>query len=363
MTASTMFAVLSKREIHARLRKSFLVLKAYLRRESFYCRALAGESNYNICINSDLTVSCNCQDYSGQGHLGDLRTETLAQIFNGSTARRFRAMLAHRRFPTDQCPTCPERCTTPVKCADRHCTTFRVPSRGIMVENTALCNLRCPMCKREQLLATRSSNSLSLRDVEKVAAVLKENGIESVYYFNLGEPFLPADIHDQVKTIRAANPEIRIITSTNGLLLGTDEKLAAAMEMDYIFISLDGVDREMVNRYQVGSDFDRVYENMTRLAALKKEAGRLRDGVRLPIIEWRYILFRWNDRPAHLRKAVELARSAAVDLLVFAPGAARFVDRSYRSRYHPYFRRLGQRGPNGETVINFSKIPDHLISP
>lgn len=358
-----MSGILSKMDILNRLRKTCLILKACLRRESFYCRAMAGESNYNICINSDLTLSCNCQDYSGQGHLGDLGTETLEQIFHGVTARKFRAQLARRRFPTDQCPTCPELRTAPLKNVDRHLSGFRVPYSGIMVENTALCNLRCPMCKREQLLATRSRNSLSLRDVEKIAAILRENGIESVYYFNLGEPFLPADIHDQVKTIRAANPEIRIITSTNGLLLDTDEKRAAAMEMDYIFISLDGVDREMVNRYQVGSDFDRVYENMTRLAALKKEAGRLRDGVRLPIIEWRYILFRWNDRPAHLRKAVELARSAAVDLLVFAPGAARFVDRSYRSRYHPYFTRLGQRGPNGETVINFSNIPDHLISP
>ena len=37
---------------------------------AYYCNALQGNYNYNICINSDMTISCNCQDYDGAGQLG-----------------------------------------------------------------------------------------------------------------------------------------------------------------------------------------------------------------------------------------------------------------------------------------------------
>ena len=52
--------------------KHFYQLAARLRGQRFYCRALGGESEYNLTINCDLTVSCNCQDYNGSGHIGDL---------------------------------------------------------------------------------------------------------------------------------------------------------------------------------------------------------------------------------------------------------------------------------------------------
>jgi len=51
---------------------------------------LHGESEYNTTINSDLTVSCNCQDYDGTGHIGDLRKNTFEEIFLGPEAQRLR---------------------------------------------------------------------------------------------------------------------------------------------------------------------------------------------------------------------------------------------------------------------------------
>jgi len=50
--------------------KPYLEWKAWLRGERFHCRALAGESEYNICINCDLTVSCSCQDYDARAISG-----------------------------------------------------------------------------------------------------------------------------------------------------------------------------------------------------------------------------------------------------------------------------------------------------
>src|SRR6476620_3297117 len=55
--------------------------------ERFYCRALAGESEYNITVNCDLTLSCTCQDYDGSGHLGTIQgkldKDSFKEVFFG----------------------------------------------------------------------------------------------------------------------------------------------------------------------------------------------------------------------------------------------------------------------------------------
>ena len=58
----------------------WLELKATLTGRKYDCVALASESEYNISINSELTVLCNCQDYDGSGHLGDLRKNSFEEI-------------------------------------------------------------------------------------------------------------------------------------------------------------------------------------------------------------------------------------------------------------------------------------------
>jgi MoaA/NifB/PqqE/SkfB family radical SAM enzyme len=228
----------------------------------------------------------------------------------------------------------------------------------MMVENTALCNLRCHACNREQLIKNRQGKlSLSIPDVEKIALLLKENDVKSLFYFNLGEPFIPDSIYDQIKTIRAIKPDIRIITSTNGLLLDSNEKIEAALLMDYIYVSLSGVNQETVSRYQAGGNFEKSYQNMVRLSKMRDERGQ-----RFPIIEWKYVLFRWNDRPYLINKAMELARNAGVDLIAFYNGDAPPLKKSLKWHYHPYFRHLGNKN-NGSIIVNLNKIPQHLLSP
>ncbi|MGC3960319.1 MAG: hypothetical protein QM813_21050 [Verrucomicrobiota bacterium] len=47
----------------------------------YTCGALDGVSEYNITINSDQTVACNCQDYEGLGQIGDLKKNTFEEVF------------------------------------------------------------------------------------------------------------------------------------------------------------------------------------------------------------------------------------------------------------------------------------------
>jgi MoaA/NifB/PqqE/SkfB family radical SAM enzyme len=346
------------RKVYHYLARGRLLLKAYSRNETLHCRALAGESDYNICINCDLTVSCNCQDYDGSGQIGNLKENSLTEIFQGSTAEKFRAGLANRKFPLPTCVHCADLRLVPRQGINTLLSDYHVPHKGIMVENTALCNLRCLMCNREQLAKTRNGKlSLPPQDVDVIARLLKEHAIKSLIYFNLGEPFIPNDIYDQIKTIRAYNPDIRIVTSTNGLLLDNDEKLEAALLMDYIYVSLDGVDQYTVSRYQVGGNFEKSYQNMAKLCKVRNERG-----ARFPIIEWKYVLFRWNDQPDQISKARELAITANVDLIAFYNGDAPPLKKSLKWHYHPFFKQLGNK-VNGSIIINLNKIPHHLLSP
>ncbi len=72
--------------------------------------------------------------------------------------------------------------------------------------------------------------------------------------------------------------------------------------------------------------------------------------------------FRHNDRPTQIRRAVELARQAGVDVLGFCRGAAPLPRRSLRFGRDPVFAEIGTR--HGDNIIvNFAGIPDHLLGP
>jgi hypothetical protein len=146
------------------------VVKAKARGESFTCNALTGRSDYNICINSDMTVSCNCQDFSGRGKIGDLREQSLAEVFEGRVVQGFLEQLAEGLLPTDVCTICPELQPVPRETLAARIPEGSPPRKGIMVENTAACNLSCDLCRRDELLGHRRQRSWSPDDASRVAA-------------------------------------------------------------------------------------------------------------------------------------------------------------------------------------------------
>jgi hypothetical protein len=294
-----------------RVGRQYLQARAKVRKESFYCAALAGRSEINLCINSDLTVSCNCHDVDGSGHIGDLSQQSLIAVLSGPTAERFREELAQGRLPTPLCCRCCDLRAVPRQKATALAEQHRLP-KFIMVENTSACNLRCRSCPRQRMLRTRRRLSMSLADVQRVARELDRTGITAIGYLNQGEPFLSPRIRQELEIIRELNPALRISTSTNAMMIDSDEKREAALLMDKIQVSLDGIDQPMAARYQRGIDFEKAFGNMQSLVAYRDARG-----LRRPIIVWKYLLFRWNERRRYLRQAIEMGRSAGVDEVLF----------------------------------------------
>src|SRR5437016_1281897 len=232
--------------------KRYLEWSARLRGQRFYCAALAGESNYNITVNCDATVSCTCQDYDGSGHIGDLNKNSFQDVFFSPVAERFRTELAKGKLPIMTCTRCSDLRRAP-KSSVRVATEVnpgtdtgngetkaaaaaalqpqpagglsgsepamfagpkpRLPYRGMLLENTVRCNIDCIGCDRQSAARIRSTKQMDLDKLSKMADLVHELRLQELYYLNLGEPFLSPNIGQELPLLRKKNPDCRIIVS------------------------------------------------------------------------------------------------------------------------------------------------------
>jgi len=313
---------------------TLLTAKARLRGQAFVCDSVQGTADLGVCINSDLMLSCGCRDFDGSGRVGDLREGSFEDVFFGPTAQAFRKQLADGRVPTPNCARCMHLRMVRKHEAQRLLDHVAMPA-SVMLENTSACNLRCVSCRRDTVKRLRKRRTMSLDDVRKVAQDLQRIGVEEITFHNLGEPFLSKRLLDELTIIRECNPGVWLQVSTNGMLVDSDRKREAALLFDHIQFSLDGIDQEMVARYQRGLDFDTAFGNLKDLVAYRDARRHPR-----PRIVWKYLLFRWNERRKHRLRAIEMAREAGVDELWFEKTVSPFYGLPWRS-YLGFNRDLG----------------------
>jgi hypothetical protein len=348
-------------DVVRKLLRYWLEWSARLKGQRFYCRALAGESEYNLTINCDLTVSCSCQDYDGSGHLGDLNKYSFPEVFFGPVAQRFREDLAKGKLPIKTCARCGELARVPKAQsravaglpadATRQETTSstqpppgaaerdlnrqiwagprpRLPYRGMLLENTVRCNIDCIGCDRESAARIRTILQMDLQKLSRMADLVHELDLQQLFYLNLGEPFLSPNIGPELALLRQKNPDCRIVISTNGIVLNTDAKREAALYASNILFSIAGVSDPMLKKYEHYGSFQKAYENMKTLVAYRNARGLSR-----PLLEWKYLLFNWNDHPRTIAQAIEMAKAASVDMISFWPTCNPFFGISWRYRF------------------------------
>ena len=351
--------------------KRYTEWSARLKGQRFYCRALEGSSAYNLTINCDLTVSCSCQDYDGSGHLGDLNQHSFPEVFFGPVARRFREELAKGKLPISTCTRCSDLARVP-KAQSRAVTglprrgagpspapapgvasldeqifagpTPRLPHGGMLLENTVRCNIDCIGCDRQSAARIRSATQMDLEKLSRMADLVHELGLKELYYLNLGEPFLSPNIGQELPLLRKKNPDVRIVISTNGIVLNSDAKREAALSASHIYFSIAGVNDAMLKKYEHYGSYEKAYANMKALAEYRN-ARELTQ----PTLEWKYLLFNWNDHPQTIQQAIVLARAAKVDAISFWPTHNPFYGYSYRYALGQ-FNRIGVHSWKGREV-------------
>jgi MoaA/NifB/PqqE/SkfB family radical SAM enzyme len=262
----------------------------------------------------DGRMVCGCADPYCQRLLGDARTSSVHDIWTGPTISRLRQHLndGGSRFCTD-CPlkTPLAEDETPLP---RGLDVSPLPPR-MYIECTAACNVSCleSCCGVESgITRTREAGML---DVDLFTRVIDEAGpsLGRIDFFNYGETFLHKRAVEMCGYIKSTFPHIYLYTSTNGQAL-TEERARALVRtgIDEVTFSLDGASQETYERYRRRGRLDMALAGLRAMVDEKRTRG-----LDVPVINWRYILFTWNDSDEEMSRARELAAEIGVDRLTW----------------------------------------------
>jgi hypothetical protein len=187
-----------------------------------------------------------------------------------------------------------------------------LPGR-LYVECTAACNISCfqACCAPETGIAR--TRETAMLDFDLFARVVDEVGpsLVRIDFFNYGETFLHKRAVEMCEYIKARFPAIYLYTSTNGLMLD-DAKARRLVRsgVDEVTFSIDGATQASYERYRQRGRLDVALTAMRTMVDEKRQAG-----LDLPFLNWRYILFNWNDSDADMDLARRLAEEIGVDRL------------------------------------------------
>ena len=214
-------------------------------------------------------------------------------------------------LPTVSCMSrCNELIRTTTSEGLYYLENYRIPD-ALMFENTSVCNLRCEHCFNSYI----SGDTVSLEDTERVAKELSDNNIKAIHLFKYGDPFADAGVNEKIQILRKPNPKLEIYTSTNGALLHLRDNFEAALQLNQIVFSLDGIDNKSAEIFQKGQSFQQTFNNMSELIRRRDEGHH--ENLR---IVWKYVLFPHNDSDEYIKKAITMAEDIGVDSIQFFLG-------------------------------------------
>jgi hypothetical protein len=260
----------------------------------------------------DGRMVCGCADPYGRRVLGDAKTATVHEVWTGPRISGLRADL--NAGGSTFCGDCPLK--LPLKKDDalvvRPIDGGPQPSR-LYIECTAACNISCAQaCCAPETGITRTRQA-GMLDFDLFRRVIDEAGpsLVRVDFFNYGEAFLHKRAVEMCEYIKASFPHIYLYTSTNGLALSEQQaRRLVHSGIDEVTFSIDGATPESYVKYRQRGKFDVAIGNLRAMADEKRKSGR-----DLPFLNWRYILFVWNDGDAEMDEARRLAAEIGVDRL------------------------------------------------
>jgi len=260
----------------------------------------------------DGRMVCGCADPYATRVLGDTRTSSVADIWQGPVASQLRADLNHGG--SSFCGDCPLKLPLAQDEAppQRDLNVAGIPGR-LYIECTAACNISClNACCAPETGITRTRQA-GMLDFDVFKKVVDEAGpsLGRIDFFNYGEAFLHKRAVEMCEYIKTTFPHIYLYTSTNGLAF-TEEKARqlAHSGIDEVTFSLDGSSQEAYVKYRQRGNFEKAIGNLRALLDEKAKSGR-----DVPFVNWRYILFNWNDHDEEMARAQRMAADLGVDRL------------------------------------------------
>ena len=260
----------------------------------------------------DGRMVCGCADPYGKRVLGDARTSPVREIWNGPVVQRLREDL--NAGGSKFCGDCPLK--LPLRKGEapvvRPLDAGTLPNR-MYIECTAACNISCSQaCCAPETGITRTRQS-GMLDFDLFRRVVDEVGpaLGRIDFFNYGEAFLHKRAIDMCEYIKSRYPHIYLYTSTNGLAFSEAQaRRLVHSGIDEVTFSIDGATQESYEKYRQRGKLDVALRNLAAMVEEKRRSQR-----DLPFLNWRYILFQWNDSDAEMALARRRAADIGVDRL------------------------------------------------
>jgi hypothetical protein len=206
----------------------------------------------------------------------------------------------------------------------------RLPGR-MFIECTAACNISCNQACCAPETGITKTREAGMLDFDLFTRVIDEVGstLGRIDFFNYGEAFLHKRAVEMCEYIKSRYPHIYLYTSTNGTALSEESaRRLVHSGIDEVTFSIDGARPDSYVQYRQRGKFDVAMRNLRAMADEKRKAGR-----DLPQLNWRYILFKWNDSDEEMSEARRMAVDIGVDRLCWE--VTDHPEDSYSRRFVP----------------------------
>lgn len=237
------------------------------------------------------------------------------------------------------------------------------------LEASYLCHLSCPQCipaKARRDLKSPPFN-MTPRLLEGLLRELRSEGIDAIRFIHFegrGDPLVNPALPQLIESSRRFYPRSIIGATTHGSYRYMPWIVRSSL--DLLRVSIDGATPHSYEKYRAGGRFEQVIDFLSQL---RDDRNRLGTSLR---VEWKYILFEWNDSDDEMSRAVDLARQLQVRLTfvrTHTPGRSqRFLSDEQLQEYVRRFaddaaccRTFQLRTPGGATAPD-SVTAEHVTA-
>ncbi|MCK5628450.1 radical SAM protein, partial [Candidatus Bathyarchaeota archaeon] len=136
----------------------------------------------------------------------------------------------------------------------------------IEIEVTTKCNLKCIMC--EHTYWNETDRDMSFEDFKGIIDQFPR--LKWIGLTGIGESFLNKDFIKMLRYVKAKNIIVELY-DTFYFVDGNVAEELIDLQVDNIFASIDAATKETYEKIRVGSNFERVINNVTNIFQLKKK--------------------------------------------------------------------------------------------
>lgn len=178
------------------------------------------------------------------------------------------------------------------------------------IEPSLACALRCPGCNRIHQAKTREGDVfLDVGHLRNTLSQLRSAGYSIGYFFlcGAGEPLSHPGLEELLGVLRELYPNTQIVLNTNGNY-DFAKVFARGVYPDRLLVSVDGARQGSYEQYRVRGDIAQAFRFM-------RDAKRIAGSVLA--VDWKYILFTYNDSDEELLESQRLAEDMGIDSLQY----------------------------------------------